>query len=99
MSVVFIVFLFPSAWGGTEAILVVSGVVCIASIAANYLATSSEPEFRWVGGLILAGPLAALIILNAALNPQEVSLIPFWLTIASAIYISAALGGMLGARK
>jgi len=46
-----------------------------------------------MGGLILAKPLVTLIILNAFLNLHEVGLIPFWLMIASAIYVSATVGG------
>ncbi len=97
-AVVFIAVLFSSAWGGTQAIWVASGISCLVAMGVNYLAASSQPEFRWRGGLILAGPLAALIILNAFMNPQEAGLIPFWLLIAVAIYVSAAIGGMLGTR-
>ena len=99
MSVIFIVVLFPSAWGGTKTVLVVSGITCLVALAANYQATSNQPEFRWLGGLILGGPLAALIILNAFINPHEVSLIPVWLVIASAIYASATVGGILAGHK
>jgi hypothetical protein len=99
LSWVFVVVLFPSAWGGKETVVVVSGFTCLVALTVNYLATSSQPELRWVGGLILAGPLAALIVLNAFLNPHEVGLIPFWLMIASAIYVSATVGGIFANRK
>ena len=98
MSVVFVAFLFASAWGGTEVILIVCGICCLISAMLNFLAASNQPSFRWLGGLILAGPIAGLIILNGFINPHEASMISFWLTISLAIYISSVFGGLLGAR-
>lgn len=99
ISWVFVVVLFASSWGGKETVVVVSGIACLVALAANYLATSSLPELRWLGGLILAGPLAALIVLNAVLNPHELVLIPVWLKIACAIYVFASIGGILTGRN
>ena len=98
-SIVFVVMLMPSAWGGEKAIAAVGGISCLIALTVNYLATSSEPKFRWLGGLILAWPLAALIVVNGLFNPNELHLIPFWLAIALAIYLSASIGGIFAGRK
>lgn len=99
LSIVFVVMLIPSAWGGEKAIAVVSGIICLIALVVNYLATSTEPKFQWVGGLILAWPLAALIVVNGFINPHELRLIPLWLAIASAVYLSASIGGIFARRN